>query len=159
MNKNIEFVTSKKQYLFSALVKNVEILAVGALAAAVMSMFFNGNDSFQITRTLFTFIFMLIAVLIFTALYAKVKLGLFKSELPKIIISDMGIYLDELGVVRKIKWSEITKVEVKGKFRKVIVLNEAKLSVKHEIEYYLFSPEQRRKIISTISSRIASTSR
>jgi len=155
MNKNLEFVTSKNQYLFNFLLNNIQLTFFGGLATAASSVFFaNEGNSFSMTTAFVSLFFMIFTMCIGSILYINIKFCWFKSELPKIIISDDGLSLYEFGKIKKITWSDITKVEVTGRFRKIITLSDLKPSHLYEIEYYLFSPEQRRKIIPAIAAKI-----
>lgn len=153
MSENLELVTSKNQYLFSLMIKHMEIAFVGALVVALIGVFSGGKDLIQIIYICLSPFFLALFTMIFTVFYVNIKLKFFKSKLPKIIISDDGVFLDEFGEEKIIKWSDVTKVEIKGHFRKVFQLNEVTISSRYEIEYYLFSPVQRRKIFSALLSR------
>ncbi|VAW86983.1 hypothetical protein MNBD_GAMMA16-567 [hydrothermal vent metagenome] len=156
MNEDLKFVTSKNQYLFSLLVNNIQLAFLGSLTMAVSSMLFaSESNSSPVATAFLSIFFMIFAISIISIVYVNIRVSWFKSELPKMIISDDGVYVNELGNTKQIKWSDITKVEVKGRFRKIIKLNGLKRSPIYEIEYYLFSPAQRRKIIPAIATRIS----
>ncbi len=155
MNEHLEFVTSKKQYMFSLLIRNMEMSFVGSLATAISSAFINENNEFQMTSVFLTLAFMTLALFVLTILYVQIKLSLFRAELPKITLSDSGLLLNELGKIEQVDWTDITNIEIKGWFRKIIKLSNNKHSQQHEIEYYLFRPEQRRKILPAISARLS----
>lgn len=154
MENNIEFITTKNQYLFSVAVKNIEILFLTLIGATLLNLIFNSDGNFGLSSTLISVSFMALFIFIFSAIYMHVKLDYFKSELPKLTINDSGVTINEFGQKQEFLWPEITNVSVKGFFRKIIKLNGSKNFINYQIEYYLFPPEQRREIISTLKSEI-----
>ncbi len=107
MNKNLEFVTSKNQYLFNLLLHNIQLTFFGGLATAASSMLFSSEgNSPSLATALVSLFFMIFAMCIISILYVNIKFCWFKSELPKIIISDDGLYLNELGKIKKITWPD-----------------------------------------------------
>ncbi len=152
MKNKFEFITTRNQYLFSVAVKNIEILFLTLAGATFINLLFITDGNFGLLTTLISACFMAIFIFIFSAVYMHIKLDYFKAELPKLTINDSGVYIDEFGQKQEFLWPEITNVNVKGFFRKMIKLNENKRSANYQIEYYLFSPEQRRKIIAILKS-------
>ena len=153
MENRIEFITTKNQYLFSVAVRNIEILFLTLVGATFFNLIFSANENFGLLGALISGSFMALLLFIFSAIYVHIKLDYFKSELPKLLINDSGVYLNEFGNTQEFLWTEITKIHVKGFFRKVITLNENKNSIHSQIEYYLFAPDQRRRIIAILKSK------
>jgi len=152
MENKIEFITTRNQYLFSVAVKNIEIIFLTLASVTIFNLIFNTDGNFGLLSTLISASFMAIFIFIFSVGYMRFKLDYLKSELPKLIINDSGVTINEFGQEQEFLWPEITNVSVKGFFRKIIKLNDNKKSANYQIEYYLFSPEQRRKIIAILKS-------
>jgi len=156
MNEKYEFTTTRWQYLFNSSVKNVEIsfiTAIGAVFANLVMGLFSQEVSISIGQTVVTFIFMMFFISVFSVGYFWVKITLFKSNLPTLVIDDDGVSLDDFGEKKEFSWNEVTKITVQGIFKKIIRLNENKGSAIYVIDYYLFEPEKRVEILRLLNSR------
>ena len=161
MKNRHEFVTTRWQCLFNTSVKNVEISLITAVGAVVVNLVmgvFSQEANLDVIKTTMTFLFTVFFISIFTLIYYWVKIKFLNSELPKVLIDEQGIVLNEFGEIKKFRRDEITKISVKGYFNKIIHLTESKRSSIYILDYYLFSPEQRVEILALLNSMVGEAS-
>lgn len=154
MKDKYEFITTKWQYLFNSSVKNAEISFITAIAAVVVTIIrtFSQNENLEALKTINTSLFIVLSFSVFLFIYHWVKINASKATLPTLTIDENGIILNELSEIREIKRNEITDVSVKGYFNKKIHLTKNKRSSIYVLDYYLFEPEQRVKILALLNS-------
>ena len=162
MKNRYEFVTTRWQYLFNTPVKNIEISLITAVGAGLVNLVmgvFSHEANLDVIKTTMTFLFTVVFISIFTLIYYWVKIKFLNSELPKILIDEQGIVLNEFGEIKKFRRDEITKISVKGYFNKIIHWTENKRSSIYILDYYLFEPEQRVKILALLNLLVGEKSR
>ncbi len=160
MSDKYEFITTKWQYFFNAAIKNLEmafLTVVGAVAANVAIGFFDQSTPINVNKIALGAVFMLVVMLIYSVGHYWVNIKLLKYDLPLLVLDDKGITFQEFGGEKKYSWSEVTKITVRGAFRKIIKLNERRGAI-DVIDYYLFEPKQRLKLLKLLNSRVGEKS-
>ena len=157
MSERYEFSTTKWQYFFNSTINTIEMSLLTVLGAVVVnSVFglFGDNEIMSFNRIFLSALFVSIFMLLFILGRYWISTNLLKYELPNLVIDDDGIVLNDFNEKKEFTWEEITKITVKGVFKKVIRLNKNSKSTIYAFDYYLFEPEQREKILHILSSRV-----
>ncbi len=151
MENRHEFVTTRWQYQFSQTLKSIEFAFAGILGAIVVTIVFPPSGEQGRAGLFVTALLPALFMWLSSLLYAYVRLTFFNADPPTLVIDHNGVRVSSFfGETQTFSWSDITDVRVVGRFRKMIHLNKNSRSALYRIEYYLFSPEQREKILQLL---------
>ncbi len=155
MDGRYEFVTTWWQYRFSQAIKYIEFAFLSLLGAVLVDLVLPAPEQGTRAGLYIAPLVSTVAIWLTSLLYMRVRLALFSAPLPTLSIDEKGVRLDHLpGESQQFSWSEISDVRVRGRFRKMIHLNENRRSSIYRIEYYLFPPEQREEILRLLCNRV-----
>ena len=162
MSERYKFSTTRWQYFFNSTINTIEMVLLtvaGSLFVNIVFGLFGDTGLMSLNRILLSALLFAVAMLLVAMGRYWFSINLLKYELPNLVIDRDGVVLNEFSGKKEFTWEEITEITIKGVFKKVIKLNKNSKSTMYAIDYYLFEPKQREKILNILSSRVGGRSR